>query len=260
MAEQLLDRAEVGAALEQMRREGVAKAMRMRDEPAERRGVEAPAACREEERVLGAAREFRAAPRAGSGRRGTRPPRRAGRSGPSRPCRGGRGRAPARSRRRRGRGRPPRRCEGRPSRRARRSARLRSASGPSPSSASSDRVDLRRLRRVRQPARRLRRERRSGTRSGPSVKRRSDADRRELARDRRGRELAVRACAAELGDLVGEHADVDVLHGPSGAEPGGELARGRTRRRAASRRRSPAPRGSARLPRRGSHRTNSAPR
>ena len=112
VAEQLLDRAQVGAALEQVGRERVPEPVRVRDEPAQRRGVEPPAAGREEERVLGAARELRAARRAGSARRAARPPRRAGRRGPSRPCRAGRARAPARSRRRRGRARPPRRCAG----------------------------------------------------------------------------------------------------------------------------------------------------
>src|SRR5439155_10417662 len=57
MTEQLLDRAQVGAALEQVRRERVPKPMRVRDEPPQRAGVEAPAAGGEEERALGAARE-----------------------------------------------------------------------------------------------------------------------------------------------------------------------------------------------------------
>ena len=60
MAEQLLDRAQVGAALEQVRRERVAQPVRVGDEAAQRRGVEPAAARREEERVLGAARELRA--------------------------------------------------------------------------------------------------------------------------------------------------------------------------------------------------------
>ena len=60
MAEQLLDRAHVGAALEQVRRERVPEAVRVRDEPPQRRGVQPPPAGREEERVLGAARELRA--------------------------------------------------------------------------------------------------------------------------------------------------------------------------------------------------------
>src|SRR5438094_6872600 len=56
--EQLLDRAQVGAALEQVRGERVSEAMRMRYEPSQRRGVEAAAACREEEGGLGAPGEL----------------------------------------------------------------------------------------------------------------------------------------------------------------------------------------------------------
>src|SRR5690242_8511338 len=58
VAEQLLDRPQVGAALEQMRRERVAQAVGMRQQAAERAGVEPPAARREEERVRGAASEL----------------------------------------------------------------------------------------------------------------------------------------------------------------------------------------------------------
>ena len=58
MAEQLLDRAQVGAALEQVRRERVAEAVRVRHQAAQRRGVEPAAAGREEERVVGAAGEL----------------------------------------------------------------------------------------------------------------------------------------------------------------------------------------------------------
>ena len=60
--EQLLDRAQVGAALEQVGRERVPQAMRVRAEAAQRRGVEPPAAGREEERVAGAAGELRPRP------------------------------------------------------------------------------------------------------------------------------------------------------------------------------------------------------
>ena len=60
MAEELLDRPEVGAALEQMRRERVAQPVRVRHQPAERARVEPPAADGEEQRVLGAAGERRA--------------------------------------------------------------------------------------------------------------------------------------------------------------------------------------------------------
>ena len=91
-----------------------------------------------------------------------RPPRRAARRGPSRPCPRGRARAPARSRRRRGRARPPRRCAARPSRRARRARGCGARSGPSPSKCVDDLLDLGELRRVGQPPRPLRRERRVG--------------------------------------------------------------------------------------------------
>src|SRR5690348_16591868 len=60
VAEELLDDAEVGAALEQVRREGVAQAVRVGDEAAERARVEPTAAGRDEERVLGPGRELRA--------------------------------------------------------------------------------------------------------------------------------------------------------------------------------------------------------
>src|SRR4051812_13522535 len=59
VAEQLLDRPQVGAAFEQVRRERVAQPVRMRDEAPERRRVEAPPARREKQRVLRAARELR---------------------------------------------------------------------------------------------------------------------------------------------------------------------------------------------------------
>ena len=116
--EQLLNRPQIGAAFEQMRRERVAEAVRVGKEPAERARVEAPAAHGEEERVLGAARELR--PRVPEIARddGATPPRRAAPRAPCRPSRG-RGRAPARSRRHRGRGRPLPRSAARRSRRAR---------------------------------------------------------------------------------------------------------------------------------------------
>src|SRR5215210_6649341 len=57
VAEQLLDRTQVGAALEEVRRERVPEPVRMSERPAQRRRVEATAAHREEERVLRAPRE-----------------------------------------------------------------------------------------------------------------------------------------------------------------------------------------------------------
>ena len=59
VAEELLDRAQIGAALEEMSRECVPQAMRMREHAANRRGIQAPTARREEQRVLGPARELR---------------------------------------------------------------------------------------------------------------------------------------------------------------------------------------------------------
>ena len=58
MSEQLLDRPQVGPALEQVRGEGVSQPVRVRNEPAQCARVEPPAAGGEEERVLRAAREL----------------------------------------------------------------------------------------------------------------------------------------------------------------------------------------------------------
>ena len=52
VAEEVLDRAQVGAALQQMRRERMAQAVRVGEDPPQRRGVEATAARREKQRVL----------------------------------------------------------------------------------------------------------------------------------------------------------------------------------------------------------------
>ena len=59
MPEQLLDRAEVSAALQQVRGEGVPQPMWMGDQSAQGRSVEPASTRREEERVLGAAGEVR---------------------------------------------------------------------------------------------------------------------------------------------------------------------------------------------------------
>src|SRR4051812_3403448 len=59
MAEQLLNRAQVGAAFEQVRRERVAQAVRMGDEPPQRRGVEPLPTRRQEERVACPRSQFR---------------------------------------------------------------------------------------------------------------------------------------------------------------------------------------------------------
>src|SRR5438045_9796678 len=60
MAEQFLDRAQVLAALEQVRRERMAQPMRVRCKSPQRRRIEPASADGEEERVLGAAGELRA--------------------------------------------------------------------------------------------------------------------------------------------------------------------------------------------------------
>ena len=86
-----------------------------------------------------------------------------------------------------------------------------------------DAVDFLSLRRVRQPARPLRRETRIRHRLRSQRVPHERADRDELARDGRRGEPAARAGEAELGDPVGEHADVDVLDGTVGAEPAAEL-------------------------------------
>src|SRR2546430_17654470 len=59
VAEELLDRAQIGAALEQMRGERVAQAMRMRDETAQGRGVETPASDGDEECIFRASHQLR---------------------------------------------------------------------------------------------------------------------------------------------------------------------------------------------------------
>src|SRR5436309_214507 len=59
VAEQLLDRAQVGAAFEQVRRERVAELVRVGEQAAQRARVEAPPPGGEEEGVLRAARQLR---------------------------------------------------------------------------------------------------------------------------------------------------------------------------------------------------------
>ena len=58
MAEELLDRSQVGAAFEQMRGKRVPQPVWVGDEAAQRRRIEPASARREEERILGAAREL----------------------------------------------------------------------------------------------------------------------------------------------------------------------------------------------------------
>ena len=171
VAEQVLDRSQVGAALEQVRREGMAQPVWVREHAAERRGVQPPATRRQEERVLGAPARARAVPGAGTAPRGAPPLRRAGRCAPSRPCRG-RGAARGRSRRRRDRDRPPRSFAGRPSRRAR---RARGCAAPADRRRRARRAPPRPLPSSACPASRLGRRGASdasGTCAAPSVKRR----------------------------------------------------------------------------------------
>src|SRR5688572_2875319 len=58
VAEQLLDDAEIGSALEQVRGEGVSQPMWVRQESAQRARVESAASGREEDRVDGAGRQL----------------------------------------------------------------------------------------------------------------------------------------------------------------------------------------------------------
>src|SRR3989442_2529494 len=60
VAEEVLDRAQVGAALQEMSCERMTQAVRMREHPPQRRRVEATATRREEQRVLRAGGEPRA--------------------------------------------------------------------------------------------------------------------------------------------------------------------------------------------------------
>ena len=60
MAEELLDRAEVGAALEEIGRERVAKPVRVRKQPTESRGLERAAARGEKQPIFGTASKMRA--------------------------------------------------------------------------------------------------------------------------------------------------------------------------------------------------------
>jgi len=57
--EQLLDRPQVGAPFEQVRREGMAKPVRMGEEPPQRARIEPPAPRRQEERIVRPVRERR---------------------------------------------------------------------------------------------------------------------------------------------------------------------------------------------------------
>jgi len=84
--------------------------------------------------------------------------------------------------------------------------------------------DLALLRRIRQPPWTLRRERRVGNVLRSEREAEQGANRRELPRDRRGREPPSGSRPSERSDPVGEDAHVHVLDGAVGPEPRRELA------------------------------------
>ena len=161
--EQLLDRAQVGAAFEQVGRVRVAQPVGVA-----RRGG-AGLTCRGASRGRrGTAHRSRrarapAARPGGRSRRRAPPPRRAARRAPCRPCRA-RGPPPARSRRRAGRARRPRRCGARRSRRARGGPRCAAPAG-----------------RRRRPRERASRPRRASARRGAVGAARRQCERRDAA-------------------------------------------------------------------------------
>ena len=190
--EQLLDRPQVGPALEQVGREGVPQAMRVGDQPAEGARVEPAPARGEKDRVLGAAAPAAGAHLGGRARAGTRPPRRAARRAPCHPCRG-RGRAPARSRRPGGRASTAS-CAAQPGRVDDLNERaVADPQGPRrPIERAEHASTSSGLRRIRQPPGPLRGERRVGDALRPERRPHQRPHRRELPSDRGRRELARR--------------------------------------------------------------------
>ncbi len=223
MTEKLLDRPQVGAAFEQVRRKRMAQPVRVGDEAAQRRRVEPASPRREEERVVGAARELRTCfvhvPRDET--RGLLAERHdsilaafseshvdelllevdVAEVEPDRL-----------------RASEPRRVHELDERLV--AERKRAV----PLEPVDDLLDLALLRRIGQPARTSRGERTVGHpfRSEHMAEKRPH--RRQLAADRRGREPSSRPRAAELGHPVGEDAHVHVLDRAVRAEPGRELA------------------------------------
>ncbi len=223
MAEELLDRSQVGAALEQVGRERVAQAVRVANEAAQGRRVEPVSARREEERIVGAARELRA-----------------------------RLAEIARHEARRllaerhdpvlsafaeahvdelllevdvGQVKPDSLSAAQPGRVHELDERLVSQRKRAFAVESSDdRLDLALLRRIGQPPGPLRRERAVGHPLAPEHVPEKGPYRRQLPSDRRGRQTAAGPCAPELGHPVREDAHVHILDRAVRAEPARELA------------------------------------
>src|SRR6266542_768411 len=221
VAEQFLDRPEVGAAFEEMRGERVPEPVRMGEHAPQRRRVEAAAAGGEEEGILGAARELR--PRLAQVARepvrcllaerhrallaalasdvhlllleldvGEVEPDGLGAAQPGRVDELDERAVPERQR-------------------------------PLAVQGVERRLDLGGAGRVRQPARPARRQRRVRYPGGPEREAEEAPHRRQLPPDRRRRQLA-RPRPAELGRIVGEDADVHGLDRRStAAEPAREL-------------------------------------
>ena len=210
VAEKLLDHAQVGATLEEVRRECVPESVGVRG------GGAGSCSCRAAGRApRGRGRRPRrprapAATARDSGGAGTPPPRRAGRPAPCRPCHG-RGRPPARSRHRRGRGRRPRGCAVPPSRRARarRGCGSRAARRPSPARG---RRRPPRPSAHREPPSASRAELAVGNAARPEREAKEGANRGELAGDRRASELsrgAPRPVGAELSRVGAQRRGID---------------------------------------------------
>ncbi len=222
MPEQLLDRAQVGATLEQVCGEGMTQPVGVGDEPAKRRGVESPAARRDEEGVLRTVDELR--PALVEIARNEMRRLFAERNHAVLPalavpnvhqlllevdvaeiegdcfCAAEPGRVDELDQRAIAAGE-------------------RAVAGD----AGHDRVDLAELRRIGQTARAAGRQRAAGHVVGPEREAKQRPDGGELARDRGGCELAARTGAPELGHPVGEHTQVDVLERGIPAEPAREL-------------------------------------
>jgi glucose/arabinose dehydrogenase len=222
--EELLDRPQVGAALQQVCREGVPEPMRMRKEPTQSACVEASPAGRDEERVLGADRQRRPDLK------------------PAREPIGGLLAERNDSLLAAFPEDPDRlavevdvrevEIDCLAAAEAGRVDQLRHRAVPNREWAvgaelAELRIDLARLRRNRQPPRPPRRE--AGVRHPRSAEREAEKgpDGGQLAGDRRGREsprLAARPRRAELGGVGAEGSDVDLVEGrASRLEPRGEL-------------------------------------
>jgi aminopeptidase len=221
--EQLLDRPEIGAALQQVRGERVAQPVWVRDESPQGRGVEPPSTRRKEKRPLGTARELRPRLTQVAGDEARRllaewhdsvlaafaeanvhellfevdvPEVEADGLSAAQAC---------------GIDELHQRLV---------SERKR----PFTFERVDEVLDLALLRGVRQSARSFRGERSVRHSLGPECVPEERADGGQLPPDRRRREPAARPCATELGDPVREHADIDVFDRAVGAEPAGELA------------------------------------